>query len=250
MLRKIAVGILSHNRLSCLQTLIESIRTTWDCAEIDMFVGEDSDPDNRSGCRDWLKRQKDVCTFFNEPAPFGVAGNSNVLLEAIKDYDWKFLFNDDMTVIKHGWTQIYIISMFKAGLHHCCFDVPMNAKKDVTRVDLNGVPCLKISEKPQGHCMVFDKKAFEAVGYFDEKLFPKYGFEHVDWSNRVSLSGIQPPGFWDIWGTRSFILSCDRIRPTITRRNQYKTNKENWEKVRNHKSRIYIGKELRCEQSK
>jgi GT2 family glycosyltransferase len=239
----IAVGILSHNRLSCLQTLVKSIRTSADGGFLDIFVGEDSDPDNRSGCRDWLRKQTDLKAIFNDPAPFGVAGNLNVLLEAMKDYEWKFLFNDDMAIIKHGWTNLYINSMEKAGLHHCCLETMTLVRKDVAKVNLNGVDCLKISEKPQGHCMVFDQKAFETVGYFDEKLFPKYGFEHVDWSNRVSLSGIQPPGFWDIWGARNYILSCDRIKATIGRREQYKKNQINWEKVRGHKSRIYIEKE-------
>jgi GT2 family glycosyltransferase len=238
-MRKIAVGILSHNRLIFLKPLVESIRRTRDRDDIDIYVGEDSSPNDRSGCRDWLENQTDICVMLNTPAPLGVAANSNVLLEAMKDYEWKFLLNDDLDIIKHGWTRIYIDMMPKAGLHHCCLDVPMFGRIRVTQVNLNGVDCLKITEKPQGHFLVFDQKAFQTVGYFDEKLFPGYGFEHVDWSNRVSMSGIQPPGIWDIVGARSFILSRGH-KTDATKRKQYMANLPNWEKVRDDKNRIYI----------
>ena len=239
-MRNTAVGILSHNRLSYLKLLIESIRKTHDRREIDLFVGEDSTPDDQSGCRDWLRKQSDILYIFNDRAPLGIAGNANVLLGAMRDYDWKFLLNDDLLVIKHGWTRIYTDLMPTARLHHCCLDIPMIVGQNISKVKLNGVDCLKITEKPQGHCMVLDQKAFETVGYFDEKLFPMYGFEHVDWSNRVSLSGIQPPGIWDIMGSRAFFLSQDRRYVTGKRLNQFKENALNWNKVCGKKSRIYI----------
>ena len=76
---------------------------------------------------------------------------------------------------------------------------------------------------------------------FDE-AFGTYGMEHVDWSNRVSMSGIQPGGFHDIIGSEQFfkILNDSSTVTPAQRSKSLKQTRELYSKHKNNKSRIYV----------
>jgi predicted glycosyltransferase involved in capsule biosynthesis len=98
-----------------------------------------------------------------------------------------------------------------------------------------------ITDKPHGAVLAFDDVAFEKVGYFDES-YGKYGMEHVDWSNRVSLSGIQPPGFHDIVGIEKF-LSIGKSKsavPVNERTSGLSSSRSKFNKHKNNRNRIFV----------
>lgn len=204
----IGVGILSYNRLPSLQRLIESIRAHTDLRRTTVFVSDEStDPSVKA----WLSAQKDIIVVDN-PSRIGVAGNSNRLLRCLSRFKWKLMLNDDVVVLKDGWEKFYFDSMLSSGLSHFCYrqnGVYGARQEDVVVTNHGGVAVKTIKDKPQGSIMAFNQRAFETVGYFDER-FGMYGMEHVDWSRRVSNSGIQIPGFHDASGSEAyFAISND-----------------------------------------
>lgn len=204
----IGVGILSYNRLPSLQRLIESIRIHTNLKRTTVFVSDEStDP----AVKTWLNAQKDIIVIDN-PSRLGVAGNSNRLMRCLSRFKYKLLLNDDVVVLKEGWDKFYFDCMVSSGLSHFCYrqnGIYGARAEDVVVTNQGGIAVRTIKDKPQGSIMAFNQKAFETVGYFDER-FGIYGMEHVDWSRRVSNSGIQIPGFHDASGSEAyFAISGD-----------------------------------------
>jgi GT2 family glycosyltransferase/intein/homing endonuclease len=199
----IGIGILSYNRLDCLSRLLGSIRKYTDTAATTIFISDESS--SSSPVKEWLKQQKDVIVIDNDTR-LGVAGNSNRLLRCLSRFRYKIILNDDVEIISDGWERFYFDAMAKSKFHHFCFRQPgvYGAKNsDGTTFVHNGVAIKTIDDKPHGSILAFDDKAFKTVGFFDEQ-FGLYGMEHVDWSRRISLSGIQPVGYHDVIGSDKY----------------------------------------------
>lgn len=196
----IGIGILSFNRLDCLQRLIASIRRFTDLSRTTVFVSDEStDP----AVRNWLKDQTDIVVLTDQPR-LGIAGNSNRLLRCLSRFRWAFLLNDDVEILNSGWAEFYRVASTHTGIHHFCYhQVGVYSAKRGPTTNVAGYHVETIREKPHGAVMFFTNTAFEKVGYFDEQ-FGLYGMEHVDWSNRISLSGIQLPGFHDVLGSERY----------------------------------------------
>jgi GT2 family glycosyltransferase len=196
----VGIGILSYNRLASLQRLIGSIRSNTDMDRVTVFVSDEStDP----AVGEWLKSQQDLVVLTGQTR-LGVAGNSNRLLRCLNRFRYCFLLNDDVEVLNRGWTDFYTQAQHNTGYHHFCYR--QTGLLGATCGDISQVGQFKIgtiTEKPHGAVMFFTNEAFRRVGYFDEG-FGLYGMEHVDWSNRVGLSGIQPRGYHDVIGSDKF----------------------------------------------
>ena len=86
--------------------------------------------------------------------------------------------------------------------------------------------------------MAFNSKAFNTVGYFDMSFGP-YGMEHVDWSRRLWLSGIQKPGYHDISGSNRY-FKIHNDKSSVSSKSGFSEAKKKFEGYKNDKSRIYI----------
>lgn len=216
----IGVGILSYNRLPSLQRLLDSIRQHTNLKRTTVFVSDEStDP----SVKQWLNQQTDIVVIDN-PSRIGVAGNSNRLLRCLSRFKYKLLLNDDVLVLKQGWEKFYFDSMVHTGMHHYCYrqvGVYGARSEDAKVTDVAGIPISTINDKPQGSIMAFDQKVFETVGYFDER-FGIYGMEHVDWSRRVSQSGVQGPGYHDVVGSNAY-FSISKDESAVEHRGEHLT---------------------------
>jgi GT2 family glycosyltransferase len=236
----IGVGILSYNRLDCVKKLIGSIRRYTDLTKITVVVSDES---SKPGVKQWLSDQKDI-VFLNNKDRIGIAGNTNRLLRCLERFKYKLILNDDVEVLSKGWEQVYISIMKETGYHHFCMRQPGvygASRKDGRISTVKDLEVQTVTSKPHGAVLALDDVAFDKVGYFDES-YGKYGIEHVDWSNRVSLSGIQPAGFHDVVGTEKFfkienrstsIPQPEKSKGLSDARIKYNSHKSN-------KSRIYI----------
>lgn len=198
----IGVGILSFNRLPCVKRLLESIRQNTDLSRTTIFVSDES---TDSSVKEWLRQQADIVLLDNNER-LGVAGNSNRLLRCLSRFKYKILLNDDVVILKQGWDVFYAEKMRQTGYHHFCYrqaGVYGARNEDGILKEVGGNNVQTIHDKPHGSIIAFDHETFKTVGYFDER-FGIYGMEHVDWSRRVSLSGIQPHGYHDICGSEEF----------------------------------------------
>ena len=234
----VGVGILSYNRLDCLKRLISSIRIHTDLSRTTVFVSDES---TDSAVKEWLRNQGDVVLLDNKER-LGVAGNSNRLLKCLSRFKYKILLNDDVEILNDGWQRFYVDAMQKTGMHHFCFRqngvygaTPLEAQ----RVKAGGLILNRIEKKVQGAVMALDHLCFEKVGYFDEGFNP-YGMEHVDWSHRVQLSGIQPQGFYDVSGSEGFFRIHHVASATEDRSAMLSKAQETYRRVSQDSSRIFL----------
>jgi len=109
----------------------------------------------------------------------GVAHQKNKCLEALKECDYVFLFDDDCFPIEDGWADAYISEYIRTGNHHF--------------LKINETPSIEIKEVIDGitswtncaGCMMFlTRSAIQTVGMFDES-FGRYGYEHAEYTNRI-----------------------------------------------------------------
>jgi len=109
----------------------------------------------------------------------GVAHQKNKCLEALKECDYVFLFDDDCFPIENGWADAYISEYIRTGNHHF--------------LKINETPSIEIKEVIDGitswtncaGCMMFlTRSAIQTVGVFDES-FGRYGYEHAEFTNRI-----------------------------------------------------------------
>lgn len=198
----VGVGIMSFNRLPCIQRILESIRQNTDLTRTTIFVSDESTDGN---VKEWLRRQSDI-VLIDSNERIGVAGNSNRLLHCLSRFKYKLLLNDDVVVLKPGWDSFYFEKMRQTGFHHFCLrqsGVYGARDTDGAITDLGGCQVQTINDKPQGSVMALDHEAFTRAGFFDEQ-FGMYGMEHVDLSHRIMMSGIQPAGYHDVCGSEAF----------------------------------------------
>ena len=233
----IGIGVLSYNRLECLHRVLQSIRRHTDLSRTTVFVSDESDDDS---VREYLNEIGDMIVITGNR--LGVAGNSNRLLRCLARFRYKILLNDDVEILGRGWDNHYFLAMEKTGFHHFCYrqkGIYGASSSDGAQSDVNGLRVQTITEKPHGAVMAFDHKAFVTVGYFDES-FGVYGMEHVDWSNRVSLSGIQPPGFHDVLGSDSYFRIHGEATAVQDKSASFNSAKRIYESVKAKKDRIHI----------
>jgi len=109
----------------------------------------------------------------------GVAHQKNKCLEALKECDYVFLFDDDCFPIENGWADAYISEYIRTGNHHF--------------LKINETPSIEIKEVIDGitswtncaGCMMFlTRSAIQTVGVFNES-FGRYGYEHAEYTNRI-----------------------------------------------------------------
>jgi len=109
----------------------------------------------------------------------GVAHQKNKCLEALKECDYVFLFDDDCFPIENGWADAYISEYIRTGNHHF--------------LKINETPSIEIKEVIDGitswtncaGCMMFlTRSAIQTVGMFNES-FGRYGYEHAEFTNRI-----------------------------------------------------------------
>lgn len=228
----IGVGILSFNRLESLQRLLTSIRAHTDLTRTTVFVSDESTDPN---VIDWLQTQSDIVVLTDQPQ-LGVAKNTNRLLHCLSRFRYGFILNDDVEILADNWEQFYIDRAVATGYHHFCFRQP--GLMGASRGELSNPGGIEtVTEKPHGAVLFYTNEAFKRVGFMDEDFGP-YGMEHVDWSNRVSLSGLQPPGFHDVVGSNNYFKI--HAEKSAADKTGFAAAKIRYNEVSHDPSRIYI----------
>ncbi len=186
----IGIGILAYNRPQCLNKLMASIRK-YGSAECRIYISDESvvssDGDYTPAEYWWFRNRG------------GVAVNTNRLLKMLETYEYKILLNDDVEILKEGWQFIYPEAIEKTYIHHFCYNQPElfgASKKEGELQSINGIGVQTMQKRPHGAVIAFDDLIYKQVGLFDES-FGQYGYEHVDWTWRCSLTDLQDRGTHD-----------------------------------------------------
>lgn len=202
----IGVGVLSYNRVESLRRCLNSIEKNTDLNTTTVFISDDNSTDPAViKYLDDLEINQSNFVIIRNNVRLGVAGNSNRLLRALSRFNYGFLLNDDIEILKPFWENYYIEGLQRTGYHHFVFrqEGIYNAKIG-TKHSVDGVDLYKVTEKPHGACLAFTNKYLKTVGAFNE-AYGEYGMEHVDWSEKGSAYGLQPDGFYDIAGSEDYL---------------------------------------------
>jgi GT2 family glycosyltransferase len=227
----IGIGILSFNRLDSLKNLIGSIRKYTDLTKTTIFVSDES-TDNTVW--EWLEKQNDIIAIRNERG--GIAVNSNRLLKCLSRFKHKLILNDDVEILKEGWDSFYFGMMDKFNLKHFCYY--QNGVYGAKRTKYNG-ELVEVLEKPHGAVLAIHDDAFRKVGYFDEK-FGKYGFEHVDYSDRINRACHENGVYYDVVGSEKYFKIYDCKSSDPDKFYNFKNAKEMYKKIKSDSNRIWI----------
>ena len=137
----------------------------------------------------------------------GIAKAKNKCLELSEGYDHVFLVDDDVYPKVQGWEKPYI----ESGLNHMALTFEKNSKGSYYSPSVrkegtwNGYNTYKA---PNGCFLYLSRKAIDTAGGMRPE-FGIWGFEHVEYSQRIHLLGLTPHPYIDIPNSLDLIHVCD-----------------------------------------
>lgn len=228
---KLGVGICTRNRPVGLSRVLMKLLQYRNEGPLyyDLFVADDGS--ENEGQIHLLERLKDsegvpVATNFGteDSARLGVAKNKNRILRHFADCDYIVIWEDDAWPIHPDWFKVHIETSKATNIHHFNY-VPHSMPQHVGRtyevmpVTLPGgqVVHVAFTQYLTGVFLFYSHKVIEKLGGFDRR-FGLYGFEHVEFSDRIrdSRIGLTPAGkgYTSLLECEKF-LSWDIHEPSI-----------------------------------
>jgi hypothetical protein len=131
----------------------------------------------------------------------GVAYAKNTCLNALKNNDYIFLFDDDCWPYKVGWEEYFIDCM--TPNNHLLFLSAIHQPKQWTR----NYKCVSYRECG-GVMMAYTKKVVDKVGYMSSE-YRKHGFEHAGYSQRIFNAGLNESPYISPTNASDYIYSMD-----------------------------------------
>lgn len=98
---KIGIGICTYNRRELLKTLILRVRETVK-EKYDLFVADDGSTDDTVPMLQRMKIE------YESGKHDGIAWNKNKIINRFKEYDYLFILEDDLLILKEGWVSHFI----------------------------------------------------------------------------------------------------------------------------------------------
>lgn len=158
----------------------------------------------------------------------GIAKAKNKCLELAQNYDHIFLADDDVYPKIQGWEKPYL----ESGLNHLALTFDKNSKGVRYSASIrcegswNG---FKTYTAPNGCFLYLNKKVLETAGGFRPE-FGIWGFEHVEYSQRIHLLGLTPHPYIDLPNSLDLMHVCDyygEVKSSVTHQEKVKSAEEN-----------------------
>lgn len=182
---KIGIGIPTYDRLESLKLTVKSLRAYTDIQH-DLCVVIDGSSDLT---KDWLI-DNHVDHIFHEQNR-GVCYAKNKILQKFRDYDYIFIIEDDVRLVKHGLLSLYIRAIKVFHIQHWNFLAPWQRESRRPNMTRNGLTMM-FSKKLGGALSVYTKKVIEKVGAFNPQ-FKGYGYGHCEYTLRAHRAGLTTP---------------------------------------------------------
>lgn len=190
---RIGVGITTHNRPDAFQKTFHEIKRRTPGAKI-VVVDDASDIPVQEAT---YRFEKNV----------GIARAKNKCLELLDDCDHIFLFDDDTYPIVDEWWKPYV----ESPEPHLAFSWNLI---DVYRDSKHA------AFHASGGCMLYvEKHVLQAVGGM-ETCFGRWGWEHVNWSDRIHNAGFTTWRYADVVNSRDLFHPMDagkEVKSTATK---------------------------------
>lgn len=169
----------------------------------------------------------------------GIAGAKNKCLELLEGYDHIFLFDDDTYPVCDGWEQPYIDSP-EPHLMYIFMHLIRQRLHDSTEIFRDSK--LHAYSHPRGCMLYLDRKVLDVVGGMDTR-YGRWGYEHVDYSNRIYNAGLTSFRYADVVGSNKLIHSGDEhieVKSSVPSAEKISSANITLEHFkRNYKSRAY-----------
>lgn len=132
-----------------------------------------------------------------------VSEGKNNCLRALQECDHIFLFDDDTYPLQSGWAEWFINHSKTSGNQHFSY------LREVHQIRLlKTVGEIGVYNNSAGCMMYITKLGLEKIGAFDTK-YSKYGFEHVNYSERCYQGGVSGARNVCPIGAEDYIYSLD-----------------------------------------
>lgn len=196
---KIGIGITTHNRREVFDDTYKHIVEMLPKGAKLVVVDDASD------------EPTDKATFrFNENV--GIATAKNKCLELLDDCEHIFLFDDDCYPKVKDWWKPYV---YGDELHYCyIFEKLVNKDLGDCRVVYKDDKLVGFSHA-RGCMLYINHKILDVVGGMDTN-YKKWGFEHVDWSNRIFNSQLTTFRYQDVPNSNELFFSGDEEMSVLT----------------------------------
>ncbi len=195
---KTSIIILTYNKLKYTKRCIESIRTNTkkDCYEIIVV-----DNCSNDGTREWLKKQNDIITIFNNEN-LGFPKGCNQGMKLSKG-DNVLLLNND-TVVTENWLNNLNACLYSSSeiaavgpvTNSCAYYQEVNTNYNTLKEMRNFSKEYNVSDKSKweerlkliGFCILIKREVIEKTGFLDE-IFSPGNYEDDDYSARIRKAG-------------------------------------------------------------
>lgn len=202
MKKKIGIGITEHNRPEILRKCLANIKQ-YSPNDFKIVIVDDASIEPVKGAT--FRFEKNV----------GIARAKNKCIELLQDCDHIFLFDSDCWPKVNDWWKPYV----EGKEPHYCYIF-----KDFINMKLHDCVELYRDEDSVAYshargCMIYiENKVIDAVGGMDSN-YRRWGYEHVDWSNRIYNVGLTKFRYQDVPNSNQLIYSADEhqsVKSTVT----------------------------------
>jgi glycosyltransferase involved in cell wall biosynthesis len=181
-MEKIAVGITTHNRREVFEETLKEWQKYLPSNGV-IFVVDDAS-------------KEPVKSDFRFEGNVGIAKAKNKCLELAESFDHIFLVDDDVRPKKVDWFKPYI----ESNVNHLCltFDKKSNGKVYSPSIRCDAEISGLMSYTAPNGCMLYLRKECLAIAGGMRPEFGLWGFEHVEYSQRIHNLGLTPKPFMDV----------------------------------------------------
>lgn len=203
------LAVTTFNRPKYLKALFESFFKTRNTAvNWKIIIADDGSADETSDYLEVLQNTHNAIIIRNKRTD--IIHQVNTILKQLSnmEFDLCFRCDDDVLFLQKGWDDLYWNTIEHTGYDHLIFydknwRPSANRKKPIKRGGLisNCEP-----EDIQGGFYTLTKRVLKEVGYFDEQIFGRRGFGHIDYSFRCCRAGfnvLSSP--FDVVGSNDFL---------------------------------------------
>lgn len=148
----------------------------------------------------------------------GIAIAKNKCIELLSDCEHVFLADDDIWPVSQFWYLPYI----QSKQPHFCYTFQTGSTLISTVKNVDG-ELLKSSTAVRGCMMYYHKSVFEKVGGFRQD-FIGYGWEHIEFTNRIYNAGLTSERYLDVPNSESLFYSLDQqreVKSSISSKERY-----------------------------
>lgn len=217
----IAVCLTTHNR----KEVFEETLSEWEKylpSNAKIFVVDDA---SKTSVKSNYRFEKNV----------GIANAKNKCLELADKHDHIFLCDDDVRPKTPDWFKPYINS----GINHLCltFDKKSNNMLYSPSIRFSGEHKGFMTYTAPNGCMIYLKNKCLKVAGGMRPEFGLWGFEHVEYSQRIHELGLTPKPFMDVKNSLDFFdvldwrFAVDSSLSINERRESGKHNLKVWEQL-------------------